>query len=150
MRSPLTAGLAGCLLAGCYTYRLLPSVDPAMPAAGTQVKVRLTTAGAAALANQVGSDVLFLGGTLVSADSNGLTLKMARSETARHVSQDWKGEHLTLPKEDVGSVGERKLSVGATALIGGLAGGSMVAVVALFGGSGTASGLASPSTSGHQ
>ena len=150
MKSSMTAGLMCVLVAGCYTYRPLPSVDAAMPAAGTQVEVRLTTAGAAALANQVGPDVLFLDGSLVSADSNGLTLKMARSESARHISQEWKGEQLTLPKEDVASIGARKLSVGATALLGGLAGGSMVAAVALFGGSGTASGITSPPTSGHQ
>lgn len=150
MKASLMTGLACMLVAGCYTYRPLPSVDAAMPAPGTQVEIRLTTAGAASLANQVGPDVLLMDGTLVSADSGAITLKMSRTESARHISADWKGEQVTIPVGDVASVGERKLSVGATALLGGLAGGSMVAAVALFGGSGTASGLVSPPTSGHQ
>ena len=150
MRASITTGLTCVLLAGCYTYRPLPSVDAAMPAAGSQVEVRLTTAGAAAMATQVGTDILFLEGSVVSADEAGLTLAVSRSETARHISADWKGEHVTLPKENIASVGERKLSVGATALLGGLAGGSIVAAYALFGGSGTASGIVSPPGSGHQ
>ena len=62
MKSSMTAGLMCVLVAGCYTYRPLPSVDAAMPAAGTQVEVRLTTAGAAACPRPVGSG---LGATVV-------------------------------------------------------------------------------------
>ena len=150
MKASMKAGLMCVLLAGCYTYRPLPSVDAAMPAPGTQVEVRLTTAGAAALANQVGPDVLFLEGPLVSADSSALTLKMARSETARHVSAEWKGEQVRLAREHIASVGARKLSVGATALLGGLAGGGLVAAYALLGGSGTTSGAVAPPGQGPQ
>jgi hypothetical protein len=150
MKASITAGLTCALLAGCYTYRPLPSVDAAMPAPGTQVEVRLTTAGAAALANQVGPDVLYLEGLLVAADSSALTLKMTRSETARRVSAEWKGEQVTLAREHIASVGARKLSVGATALLGGLAGGGLVAAYALLGGSGGTSGAVAPPGQGPQ
>jgi hypothetical protein len=146
----MTAGLLCALVAGCYSYRPLPSVDAAMPAAGSQVEVRLTTAGASALANQLGPDMLFVEGALISADDAGLTLAVNRTETARKIGADWKGEHVTLPKESVASVGERKFSVGATALLGGLAGGGLVAAYALLNGSGNTSGIVVPPGSGHQ
>jgi hypothetical protein len=150
MRSPLTAGVACCLLAGCYSYRPLPAVDAAMPGPGTQVEARLTTAGAADLAQQVGPDVLLIEGQIVSADATGVTLAVNRVETARHIGSDWKGEHVALPRADIASLGERKLSVGATALLGGLAGGGLAAAFALIGGTGSASGITSPGSTGHQ
>ena len=137
MKALLTAGLTGTLLAGCYTYRPLPSVDAAMPAPGLQIEARLTSAGATALASQIGPDILILQGRVVSADSAGLTLAVSHTETARRVSSDWKGEHVTLPREDIASLEGRKFSVGGTALLGGLAGGGLVATFALIGGAGT-------------
>jgi hypothetical protein len=137
MKALLTAGLTCTLVAGCYTYRPLASVDAAMPPPGTQIEARLTTGGATALASQIGPDVLILQGQVVSADSTGLTLAVNHSETARRVSSDWKGEHVTLPREDIASLEGRKFSVGGTALLGGLAGGGIVATFALLGGTGT-------------
>jgi len=150
MKALLTAGLTGTLLAGCYTYRPLPSVDAAMPPPGHKIEVQLTTAGASALANQVGPDILYVDGTVVSADSSGLTLAVTRSVSARRLETDWKGEHVTLPREDIASMGERKLSVGGTALLGGLAGGGLVAAYALLGGSGGSSANAPPPGQGPQ
>lgn len=150
MRSPLTTGVACCLLAGCYSYRSMPPVDVAMPGPGTQVEARLTTAGAADLAQQIGPDVLLLEGQIVSVDSSGVTLAVNRVETARHIGSDWKGEHVALPRADIASLRERKLSVGATALLGGLAGGGLAAAFALIGGTGSASGITSPGSTGHQ
>jgi len=150
MRSPLTAVLAGCLLAGCYTYRPLPAVDAVMPGPGTQVEARLTTAGATDLASQVGPDVLIVEGQVVSADSSGVTLAVNRVETARHIGSDWKGEHVTVPRADVASLRVRRFSIGGTALLGGLAGGGLAATFALIGGTGNASGITSPGSTGHQ
>jgi hypothetical protein len=150
MRSPLTAGAACCLLAGCYSYRPMPAVDAVVPTPGTQVEARLTTAGAADLALQVGPDVLRVQGQVVSADSSGVTLAVTRVETARHIGSDWKGEHVLLPRADIASLRTRKLSVGATALFGGLAGGGLAAAFALIGGTGSSSGVTSPGSSGHQ
>ena len=150
MRSTLTAAAACCLLVGCYTYRPLPAVDAVMPGPGTQVEARLTTAGAADLASQVGPDVLLLEGQVLSADSSGVTLAVNRVETGRHIGSDWKGEHVTLPRADVASLLVRRLSVGGTALLGGLAGGGLAAAFALIGGTGSASGLGSPGSTGHQ
>ncbi len=151
MMAVVVLGLTCSLLAGCYTYRPLGGVDAAMPAPGDHVEARLTPMGSASLAPQVGPDVLLLEGQVVSADSAGLTLAVTRSETARRIGTEWKGEHVTLPRGDVASLRERKLSVGATALFGGLAGGGLVGVAALLGGAGGASGTAGGGQGqGHQ
>jgi len=150
MKSALTVGLACVVLAGCYTYRPLASVEAAMPPAGTPVQVRLTTAGATALVNEIGPDILYLQGQTVSADSATLTLAVAEAETARRITIDWKGEHVTLPREAIASVEQRKLAVGATALIGGLAGGGVLAAYALFGTAGASTGAVQPPVVGHQ
>ena len=140
MKPPMLAGLTCTLLGGSYTYRPLPSVDAAMPAIGTQVEARLTSAGAAALAPQVGPDIRYLQGRVLSVGAGGLTLAVTHAETVRRLGIEWKGEEVTLPREDLAGVEERKLSVGATALVGGLVGGGLVAAFALIGGTGSASG----------
>ncbi len=127
--------LASCSLLrliGCFTYRPLGSVDAVMPAPGTKVEVQLSTSAAPALAGQVGPDVLYLRGNVLSADSAALLLAMTESETARHISTEWKGEHLALARGDIARVSQRKLSVGATALLGSLAGGGIVLAATAF------------------
>jgi hypothetical protein len=150
MKSALAAGLACVLLAGCYSYQPLGSVDAAMPPTGTAVQVRLTTSGATSLASQVGPDILYLQGQIVSADPDALTLAVTRAETARRIEIEWKGEQVTLPRSEIASVEQKRLSVGHTVLIGGLAGGSVVAAYALFGTSGSSSGAVAPPVIGHQ
>jgi len=139
MKSMIAAGLAAALLAGCYTYRPLPSVDALQPPPRSRVGVRLTSDGAVALANQIGPDVLRLEGEVVASDSASLTLAVSRTEATRGRGVDWKGERLTLPREDIANVQERKLSVPATGLLGGLVAGGLVAAYAILGGSGSAS-----------
>ena len=121
------------LLVGCYTYRPLGSVDVAMPNPGTRVEARLTTVGATALANEIGPDVRSLRGDVVSADSAAITLAITQSETSRHINTEWRGEQVTISRGTIASVSERKFSVGATALVGGLAGGGLVAAAVAFG-----------------
>ena len=140
MKSLMLAGSSVLLLGACFTYRSLGLVDAAMPAPGTRVEVRLTNAGATTLATQVGPDVLYLQGNVLSADSSALTLAITQSETVRRVSTEWKGEQFTLPREDIASLSERKLSVGATALLGGLAGGGLIAAASAFGGGSSSTG----------
>lgn len=151
MKSILAAGLGWSLLAGCYTYRPLGPVDAAMPPAGTPVQVRLTNAGSTALAAEIGPDILYLNGQVISADTTGLTIAVSHTETVRRISSDWKGERVTIPREDIARVDQRRLSVGGTALLGGLAGGGLIAAVALIGGTGSSSGAAGgPPPSGQQ
>lgn len=140
MKRLALAGSCMLLSEGCFTYRLLGSADTAMRTSGTKVEIRLNSWGAATLANQIGVDVLYLQGDILAVDSTALGLAITASETARRVRTEWKGEHLTLPREDIASVSQRKLSVGATALMGGLAGGGLVALAAAFSGASSSSG----------
>ena len=144
MKSVVIAGLACSLLAGCYTYRPLPGVDVAMPAHGDRVEIQLTSAGTDSLAGQIGPDVRQIQGEVVSADSTGITVAITRTEAGRRGGTDWKGEHVTIPRADIASVEQRKLAVGPTALLGGLAGGGIVAAFALIGGTGSSSGTTGP------
>lgn len=150
MKSLWIAVLALPIAAGCYTYRPLASVDTVMPATGTEVEVGLTTAGATALANAIGPDMLTVQGHVLGADSASLTLAVTRTETARHIEYDWKGEQVTLPRSAIADLRQRKFAVGPSALIGGLAGGGVVAAYALFGLGGASTPQVTPPAQGHQ
>jgi hypothetical protein len=141
MKAWMTTGALSLLLAGCYTYR--PSAEMGQaPVPGAKVEVELTTTASNALANQVGPDVRVLLGQIVEADSSHLVLAVSQSETTRHGIAHWNGEQVTLAPDQIASVRERKLSVGGTALLGGLASGGLVALFAVIGGSGSLSGAA--------
>jgi hypothetical protein len=142
MKAFMLPALACTLVAGCYTYGPIGSADAVTPAPGTPVEVRLTTAGATALASQVGPDILLLQGQVVSADAAGLTLAVSHTETTRRITSEWKGEHVTLPREDIATVQGRRFSLGQTAVLGGLAGGGLVAAAVLIGGNGSSSTIA--------
>lgn len=142
----LVTTVAACLVsAGCYTYRPLPGVDASMPAAGTKVEARLTKAGSERLGPKLGQDVESVAGTVLAADSNAVSLAVEATETAHSGRIDWRGEHVSLPREDIATLGFRRLSVPMTALVGGIAGGGIVAAAAIFGGNGSAN---IPSTAG--
>jgi hypothetical protein len=142
---------AVCLLSvGCYTYRPLEGVEASGgPTAGTKLEARLTKAGSAALVSQLGADVQSVEGLVVAADSTAVTLAVEATETTRARNQ-WKGEHVTLPRESIASIGLRKLSVPRTALVGGIAGGGIVAAAAILGGSSSASSSGGVAGSGVQ
>jgi hypothetical protein len=140
MRLRIEALAACALLAGCYTYRPLDTVDPATLPAGTNVEVRLTPEGATRLATQLGPDTRYVRGQWLGADSTGVRLAVSSVETTRRIGVPWKGEQVTLPRGDVATVQERKLAVGTTGLLGGVVLGGLVAATAAFSGGGNVSG----------
>ena len=130
---------AGLLLAlaGCYTYRPLPA---AVPAAGLRVQAALTDAGTDSLAGRIGRDVSVLAGTVVDADSAGLTLAVHEVENRRGERSDWEGEAVVLPRRYIRELQERHLSLGGTGLLGGAVAAGLVAATEAFGGRGTGEG----------
>jgi hypothetical protein len=150
MRSPLLVLVAASLVSACYTYKHSGPADAVAPATGTRIQVRLTKEGSVALTQQIGPQAVTVDGDVVSADADTLRLALRGVEDARHVTTDWKGEQVAIPRDAIASVGERRLSVGATALVGGLAAGGVIAAAAAFSGSGTSSGAVVPPTQGHQ
>lgn len=150
MKAETVVLAAIALVSGCYSYRQAGPADAVAPATGNHIQVRLTQQGAVSLAPQIGPQAVMVDGDVLSATPDSLTLAVRSVEDARHITTDWKGEQVTIPRDAIASMGERRLAVGATALIGGLAVGSVIAAAELFSGSGASSQTVTPPTVGHQ
>jgi hypothetical protein len=134
------------LLAGCYTYQPLPSTPPA----GTKVSAELTDAGSAELSGQLGPEVTQVRGEVLGIDSTALRLAILSTADRRGVESDWQREAVNIPTNALGSLQQRKLSVGGTALAGGLAITGLYAMYRLLGGSGVFEGSAGHGSSNGQ
>ena len=150
MKSQMAVLAAVSLVTACYSYQHAGPADAVAPATGSHIQVRLTQQGAVALAPQIGPQAVTVEGDVVSADADSLRLAVREVQDARHITTEWKGEHVAIPRDAIASVGERRLSVGATALLGGLAAGSVIAAAGIFSGSGASTGAVTPPTNGHQ
>ena len=120
-------------LGGCYGY--YPATTPAP--VGRDVQVTLSDSGSFALARQVGPSTEVIDGRFASDSANSIILSVTGVRRRDGTEVDWKGEHVAVPREDIATVKERKFSVGATALLGGLTGGGLAAAIALIGGTNT-------------
>src|SRR4051795_10164342 len=105
-----------CLLAGCYTYRPLPTP---VPPEGQRVSAQLTTEGSRSLTAQIGPEVLHLEGNVIESDSTGFDLDVQQIESYRGIRSDWHGERVRLPLQVVAGMQQRRLSIGGTGLLGG-------------------------------
>lgn len=151
MKSKMVVAAAIVLVTGCYSYRDAGPADTVAPATGSRIQVRLTQQGALALADQLGPQAVSVDGDVVSASNDTLRLAVRAVEDSRHIATDWKGEKIAIPRGAIASVGERRLAVGATVLVGGVAAGSMIAAAALLSGSSSTSTVqAFPPPVGHQ
>jgi len=150
MKSQLVVLAAVWFMTACYSYKHAGPVDAVAPATGSHIQVRLTQEGALALAQQIGPQAVTVEGDVVAADVDSLRLAVREVEDARHITTAWKGEQVAIPRDAIASVGQRRLSVGATALLGGLAAGSVIAAAEAFSGSGASTGVVNPPGSGRQ
>lgn len=117
---------AAACLAGCYTYSRPATVEP--EPARTFV-FDLTDQGRAALAGGVGAGTDRIEGGLVTLTDSSFTVRVARVVDIRGGVAQWNGEAVSIRREYVGTVRERRLSRGRTAVaVGGVA----AAVVALI------------------
>jgi hypothetical protein len=139
------AWLAAALLLGaCYSYTAAGPVATVSPKIGTRVALTLTPAGVAILGGQLGPQATFVEGDVLETDSTTLRLNVRRVEDSRRIGTEWNGEQVTVPREAIASVTERRLSIGATAILGGLAVGGVIGAYAAFGTAGGADGVAIP------
>jgi hypothetical protein len=99
------AGVVLCVaaLGGCYRYTpLTTAVAP-----GMDLRVRLTEAGATALARQLGAGVASVTGRVVRTDS---AVVLAVSETERAGTRlSWGGEEVAIPGSAVAGIERRVL-----------------------------------------
>ncbi|MEO8089047.1 MAG: hypothetical protein ABI703_01980 [Gemmatimonadales bacterium] len=120
-------------LVGCYTYRPLISPEPV---AGTRVSAELTEEGSRVLSGEIGPAVEHVEGEVLRVDSAGIELSVLQVEGFRGIQSDWKGEPVRIPRTAVAGWQQRRLSVGGTGFVGGLALGGLYAMYRLLGGPG--------------
>jgi hypothetical protein len=144
MNVRLTWLAATVLLGGCYTYTATGPVNTVSPKIGTRVALTLTPAGMAVLGGQLGPQASYVEGDVLESDSTTLRLNVRRVEDSRRIGTEWKGEQVTVPREAIASVTERRLSIGATAILGGLGVAGVIGAYAAFGTEGGTDGAAIP------
>lgn len=112
-------------LAGCYQY---VAVTAPAPAAGAQVSVGVTDRGRVALTETLGPEVRRVEGRVLEGHDTAVVLSVAR---VRHLSagavDQWAGERVSLSRDFVAEIRERRFSRSRTLLASGAA----VAVLAV-------------------
>ena len=116
MRTSILVFIA-LVLGACHVYREVPGGP--LPPSGTQLAVQLTDSGAVVLAHQVGPAAESIEGSLVHADDRGVTLSVRRVRLRGGLSNDWAGERVTVARELIASVSEKRLSRIRSALFAG-------------------------------
>ena len=110
---------------GCYGYA---RIDPqATPSLGTAVRVRLTDAGAIALAPLIGNRIEMVDGGLVAMADTAVTLSVTQTTDRLGNELSWRGEQVAIPRTMVDGFEKRTLNRGKSYLVGGIT----VGVVAL-------------------
>jgi hypothetical protein len=112
------------LNAGCYYYQ---PMQTAAPEPGTYLQIMLTDSGTSHFWPYLGPDVGDLRGRLVTADPKALALSVESVEQRHGQVLSWKGETVTLGREYVARMNERRLSKSRTVL---LAAGSVAGFIA--------------------
>lgn len=127
--------LAG--VAGCYYYE--PVATPA-PRLGAYLSLALTDSGTAHFWPYLGPDVGAVRGHLLGSDERAFTLSVLSVELRHGSDLYWKGETVSLQREFVAQLRERRLSKGRTFLTVGGSVTVFLAAVTIFTNSGIGSG----------
>ena len=115
MRSRILAGMAGLLpglLAACYTYHPLP----ANPEPQTRVSIQLSDVGRVGAAKTIGAGTQSVDGSIVATDDTAYRLAVSSVKPLRGPRVRWTGEQVTVRRDYVAIVQERRMSKGRTAL----------------------------------
>lgn len=113
-RLPLL-GAAG-LLAGCYTYTPLQTLDPAPQ---QRVAMVLTDQGRVGAGPVIGAGVARIDGALIGSTDSDFTLQVAGVTDIRGTMSRWSRETITLRRSWVGNAYERRFSKSRTYLLAG-------------------------------
>ena len=105
----------------CFDYS---QVEPANIQPGHDVQIAISPEGRRALASQVGTNVRTVSGRLLSIDTSGVQLALARTTLTDGSGAQWSGEQVTIPTQYIDGTQERTLSkpktVGALAILAGV------------------------------
>jgi hypothetical protein len=122
--------IAACHAFSTACYRYTPIDTQAPPTLGTEVRVRLSDAGALSLAPLVGNRIELVDGRLVSVADTSLTLAVTATTDRLGNETPWRGEEVAIPRTSFTDLERRTLDRGKSYLVGGLTAG-VVAVVGI-------------------
>lgn len=121
----------------CYRYTAIDSPSPAL---GSEVRLRLTDAGAITMAPLVGNRIEVVDGHIASVADTVVTLSVTGTIDRLGAEVPWKGEQVVFPRSTVAGLERRSLDKGKSYLVGGIAAGLVAAVGIGFSISGNGSG----------
>jgi hypothetical protein len=127
----LLLGTTAMLAMGCYTAE--PVVTATQP--GQELVVQITDAGSAQLAHYVGPGVSVINGRFMNAAGDTLKMAVSSTETRAGDVHFWKGEEISLTKNLVATLSEKKLSPVRSVLATGVALAAAALLKVGFGGS---------------
>jgi len=119
LRAGLGVALLAALVAGCYTYQ--PAVTA--PAPGSTLALDLNDQGRVGMRGAIGPEIARIEGALVGASDTAFELRVSETMGLYGVRSRWGGEAVSLPREYVGVVTEKRFSRQRTfvAVLGGVA-----------------------------
>jgi len=115
------------VLAGCYTYTPIATLQPAP---GTNVSLVLSDEGRMQSVRQVGPYAMRIEGELVQANSDDLVLAVSDVVDIRGTRSKWTGETVSLPRTYVMMTYEKQFSRSRTVLLATAVAGGIVAIIA--------------------
>jgi len=114
----LEAGLLPGLLGACYVYRPVPATPPPQ----ARVAVLLSDVGRVETARQIGPGTMRVEGSLLAATDSGYLLAVSSVKPMNRPWVRWNGEQVSMRRDYVANMYERRPARGRTALlIGGAA-----------------------------
>ncbi len=118
-RAGLGVALLAALVAGCYTYQ--PMVTTPEP--GSTLALDLNDQGRVGMRSAIGPEIARVEGALVGASDTAYQLRVSETLGLYGVRSRWSGEAVSLPREYVGVVTEKRFSRQRTfvAVLGGVA-----------------------------
>lgn len=115
------------ILAGCYTYTPIATLEPEP---GTNLSLVLSDEGRMQAVRQVGPYAVRVEGALVQATSDDLTLAVSQVVDGRGTHTKWTGESVSLPRSYVLMTYQKKFSGSRTALVAVATVGGLLALIA--------------------
>ena len=148
VRTCAAAVMAASAVTSGACYRYTP-IDSSSPALGSEVRLRLTDAGAIVMAPLVGNRIELIDGHVSSVADTAVTLSVTQTTDRLGSEVTWKGEQVVFPRTAVAGLERRSLDKGKSYLMGGITAGLVAAVGIGFsisgnGSSGQSSGTGTP------
>lgn len=139
------------VLAGCYTYTPIATLQPAP---GTNLSLVLSDEGRMQSMRQVGPYAMRIEGELLQATPADLVLAVSDVVDIRGTHSKWTGEPVSLPRSYVSMTYQKQFSRSKTVLLATAVAGGIVAIIAGrnllgFGGGGDTGGPTPPDPNGQ-